>query len=469
MNTRSIRFRLVVPYAGLVAAVLVAFGAYTYGRLDVFLHDVLQSSLEHRAQQIAQGILSKLPAKGERYVAAEIEARYAPALNEKFVRVTNAQGKVIYLSEAPNDRTFTPEEIPPFAGERSPPATQEWALKGYAPILISRLPATVGGSDYLVEVGTSLSGSRRILQALLLALALGVPIVLGVAVLGGSMLVKRALAPVQKIMGAAQDITLRHLDRRLPTLDSGDELAGLSVVLNQMIERLDESFQTTSRFTADASHELRTPLTIIHGELEAILLGQTMTGELRDELASLLDEVKRLVRIVEGLVALSRLDTGEAQTERVRVDLGVLATTTAEQMCLLAEEKKIELVCRTGPVVAVEGDRSRLKQVVVNLLDNAIKYTPDRGQVSLAVRAENGSACLEVSDTGPGVAETALPHLFERFYRAEEARSGPVTGAGLGLSIVHSICSAHGGTVTADNQPGGGCRVTVRLPRAIDS
>jgi heavy metal sensor kinase len=299
-----------------------------------------------------------------------------------------------------------------------------------------------------------------------MTLLIGLPVVLGIVIAGGYVLTKRALQPVQTMMRAAQEITLSHLSRRLPTLQSDDEIALLAVVLNQMIARLDESFQNTGRFTADASHELRTPLTIMRGELEAMLLSRSLAPGMRDALASLHEEVERLVRIVEGLFALSRLDTGEAQTERVRFDLAKLAETTADQMCLLAEVKHIDLVRETTHPVEIEGDRTRLKQVVVNLLDNAIKYTPEHGRISMAVRAEDSTALLEVSDTGPGVSDTALPHLFERFFRADEVRSREIGGAGLGLSIVQSICTAHGGSVTAANTPPSGCRFTVELPLA---
>ena len=466
MNTRSIRFRLIGLYAGLLAIVMLAFGAYTYKRLQHFIHDVLGSSLEHRAQQIAQGILKEIPAKGESYVAAEIEARYAPALNDKFVRVTRQDRSILYLSTEPNDRSFTPENVRPFAGGKTPPIMREQPIANGSAMLIATLPSTAAGHEYVIEVGTSLAGSDRVLQALLLTLAAGLPVLMGVAIFGGYVLMKRALTPVQNIMRAAQDITLHHLGRRLPVSDSGDEIAGLSLALNQMIARLDESFQHTSRFSADASHELRTPLAIIHGELEAILLGRKLEPDLRDALASLQEEIQRLVRIVEGLFALSRLDTGEAQTERVRLDLAKLAETTAEQMCLLAEEKHIDLVCETREPVEVEGDRARLKQVVVNLLDNAIKYTPENGRISLTVKSRNGTAFLEVADSGPGVSPAALPHLFERFYRADEVRSRDIGGAGLGLSIVHSICTAHGGSVSVENIAPTGCQVTVGLPKA---
>ncbi|MEO6741866.1 MAG: ATP-binding protein [Chthoniobacteraceae bacterium] len=466
MNTRSIRFRLIGLYAGLLALVMLLFGAYTRMRLDHFLRVVLQTTLEHRAEQIVRDILPEIPKRGEAYVGTEIEKRFAPAINDRFVRVTRRGGQVLYLSGVPNDGNFTPEEVPAPAGDAPQGFTREQRLPKGSTMLITTLPGSIGGQDYLVEVGTSLAASNAVLRRLLLTLAAGLPVLTGLAIFGGYFLMKRAMKPVRDIIVSAQDITLHHLSRRLPVADSGDEIAELSKVLNQMIARLDESFQHTSRFTADASHELRTPLTVIHCELEAILRDRPLDVDLREALGSLLDEVVRLVRIVEGLFALSKLDTGEARSERVRFDLAKLAETTAEQMCLLAEEKHIKLVCETREQTEVEGDHSRLKQVIVNLLDNAIKYTPEAGRISLTVREDNGCALLEVADNGPGVSEAALPHLFKRFYRADEAHSREVEGAGLGLSIVHSICTAHGGSVSIRNVAPTGCQVTVQLPKA---
>jgi len=466
MNTRSIRFRLIGLYAGLLALVMLLFGAYTHTRLDHFLRTTLQGTLDHRAQQIVHDILPGIPKLGESYVGAEIEKRFAPAINDRFVRVTRRGGEVLYLSGVPNDGNFVPESVPPFAAETKQASTREQAVPGDSAMLIATLPGSVAGQDYVVEVGTSLAASNNVLRGLLVTLAVGLPVLTGLAIFGGYVLMKRAMKPVQDIIVSAQDITLHHLSRRLPVTDSGDEIAELSKVLNQMIARLDESFQHTSRFTADASHELRTPLTVIHCELESILRNRKLDVDLREALGSLLDEVVRLVRIVEGLFALSKLDTGEARSEPVRFDLAKLAETTAEQMCLLAEEKHIQLACKTSEQVEVEGDHSRLKQVIVNLLDNAIKYTPDGGKISLTVHAENGSAFLDVTDNGPGVSEAALPHLFKRFYRADEAHTREVEGAGLGLSIVHSICTAHGGAVSIRNTPPTGCQVTVQLPKA---
>ncbi len=304
------------------------------------------------------------------------------------------------------------------------------------------------------------------MSVLLWTLAAGLLVIVTLTILGGWSLMRRALSPVGNIAVAAQEITLRDLRRRLPVPDTRDEIADLSVVLNRMIARLQESFENVSRFTADASHELRTPLTIIRGELEGIISRARVNDDVRSALGSLLEEVERLVTIVQRLFALSRLDAGEAQSERLKLNLAELAETTVDQMSLLTEEKGISFRCLTNEIVEVEGDPTRLKQVIVNLLDNAIKYTPNGGEIELAVWAANGTAFIEIKDTGPGIPEAALPHVLERFYRADEVHSRDVEGAGLGLAIVQSIAFAHGGSVSVNSAPDHGCQVTVSLPRA---
>jgi heavy metal sensor kinase len=467
MNPRSIHFRLIGLYAGLLAIVMLAVEGYTYKRLEYFLHATLRKSLEHRAMQITQGILAEIPERGESYVSSEIEARYAPALNDKFVRVTKTSGAVIYRSGPPNNHSFTPESVPPDTASSGPGKLirTEHFPDGNA-LLIASLSSSIATSTYLVEVGASLAEANRVLQALLVSLSFVFLVLMTVAVLGGHVLMKRGMIPVKNIMAAAQDITLHHLNRRLPVSDSGDEIAGLSIALNQMIARLDESFQHTSRFTADASHELRTPLTIIHGEVETILKARQLDPELRDDLESLHHEVLGLVRIVERLFALARMDAGQIQAERIRLNLGTLVETTAEQMCVLAVDKQIQLECKIQQPTEVDGDRSGLKQTIVNLLDNAIKYTPQNGRVSLGVYAQNNAVIFEVADTGCGVTESELPRLFQRFYRTQAVRSSNVDGVGLGLSIVHSVCTAHGGSVTATNRSPSGLKITVSLPKA---
>src|SRR5579862_3139563 len=309
-----------------------------------------------------------------------------------------------------------------------------------------------------------MDGVQADLKKWLLFLATMLPVVLAIAVGGGFVLVKRALLPVDRIAASAERISSQNLSERLPVAQTGDEFERLSLALNRMIERLDAAFQHSRRFVADASHELRTPLAVLQGELESLVRQPQFTPEWRDRVGSALEEVDRLAHIVEGLFAISRLDAGEAAAERVPLDLAQLVSATADQMSLLAEDKGIKVTCDASTGIWVEGDRARLKQVVVNLLDNAIKYTPQGGTVKLKVDRENGKAVLEVADTGVGIPTEALPRVFERFFRVDPARSRERGGAGLGLSIVKSICLAHHGKVEASSGPGGGSRFRVELP-----
>jgi len=321
-----------------------------------------------------------------------------------------------------------------------------------------------GNPAYLVEFGELLDPVETMLNHLFLQLALGLPLAVIIITVGGYLLVRRALTPVEEITRAAERITQHNLSERLPVARNGDELERLSVSLNRMITRLDDAFQNSKRFVADASHELRTPLTILRGELENIAEDPRFDSELRDRAGSMLEEAVHLSRIVEHLFTLSRLDAGEAQTEWTRFDLSELAKTTADQMSLLAEDKKISIACDVNRQILVEGDRARLKQIVVNLLDNAIKYTPADGKIQLRVHAVNGHAILEVADNGIGIPSAALPHVFERFFRADQTRADGSESAGLGLSIVKSICTAHGADMEVQSTVGSGSCFRVKLP-----
>src|SRR6266508_3256923 len=379
--------------------------------------------------------------------------------------MTRADGSVMYLSDEPESKRFDPSRVPPLKVLASQESLREEHLTADSELMIFALPFSAkNGGRYVIEVGASNREIERVLHGLLLAIAIGLPVVVAVAIAGGYLLMRRALRPVDEITQSAERITSRNLSERLPVTETGDELERLSVGLNRMIARLDESFQHIHRFSADASHELRTPLTILRGELEAAAQQQQITPELRDTLGSALEETERLSRIVESLMAISRLDAGEARMGYARFDLGELTSGTTEQMRLLAEDKNIALRCEAERQVGIEGDRARLKQVIVNLVDNAIKYTHDGGLVGVKVYATNGRAVLEVNDNGVGIPTEALPHIFERFYRVDKARSRQMGGAG--LSSVKAIVTAHGGQIRVESVEGRGSRFLVELPVA---
>jgi heavy metal sensor kinase len=465
VNTRSLKFQLIVWYASLLAGGFVLLGAAAYLALERYLVGALKESQLRRARQIAQLVTEKSKKSALSNAGSEIEARYAPGLNDRFVRVSRENGEVLYLSSAPASLTFSPSTLPPPIWPSGPEAVRRVSLGNRREMLLTSHTVPVqGGERYLVETGALLDEVQQDLRQWLILLIAGLPVVAAIAVGGGYFLIKRALMPVDQIAATAERIGSHNLSQRLPVANTADELERLSITLNHMIQRLEQAFQHSRRFMADASHELRTPLTVLRGELETFVQEPSVAPEMRERLGSALEELERLVNIVEGLFAISRLDAGEAQAELVKFDLGKLASSTTDQMSLLGEDKNIKITCAAANDVWVEGDRARMKQVVVNLLDNAIKYTPQGGAVGLNVRTRDGKAVLEVTDNGMGIPADSLPRVFERFYRVDEARSRELGGAGLGLSIVKSICAAHHGCVEATSTPGQGSVFRVELP-----
>src|SRR5215216_3361336 len=468
MNTRSIRFRPTVWYTGLLAGLLALFSIATYVVLQRYLTETLKDSLAKQARDIGQTLLANVNQSGEAYVIDEIKEHYAPETNDLFLRVTRADGSVVYASGQPKNKSFDPSQIPAQTGSASEESSREIELDSGPDLLVDSLPfATADGSHFLIEVGAPYKEIEEVSHGLLLALAIALPFVVAIAVGGGYFLMRRALKPVDEITKSAERITSRNLSERLPVAQTGDELERLSVSLNQMIARLEKAFQQSNRFAADASHELRTPLSILRGELETLARKPDTPSDIRETIGSALEETERLTKITENLLALSRLDA-ETQLEQTRVDLGELVTTTTDQMKLLAEDKKISLRCNTSMHTEVKGSRARLKQLVVNLVDNAIKYTPEGGEVQVTVTKNDDQAILEVTDTGVGIPAESLPQIFERFYRADRARTRTLGGTGLGLSIVKSICKAHGGNVKAESIDGRGSRFRVELPLVND-
>jgi len=458
VNTRSVGFRLVAWHAGVSLLVCAGFGLYTYFGLSYFLRLARTDTLQRRAREVAAILAAHVEREGEAYTVDLIKTSYAPENNDRFIRIRRPDGSVLYLSGEPTDRAFDPAAVP--MGPDTPgPVT-------LGNLLLVRTSAMVDGRRYIVDCGGSKLPDAQVLRGFLVMLGFGLPVILLVVVAGGAVLVRQALAPVRRIIDAAKAITSSNLGQRLPVADTDDELEHLSVVLNQMIGRLEEAFRHAQRFSADASHELRTPLTIMRVELESLTHETALDTPTREKIASILEETERMGKMAEGLLAISRLESGEAVINVSRFDLSKLVAATAEQIALLAEEKGIAIRCQAAEPVEVSGDRFRLQQVIVNLLDNAIKYSPAGGNIMLDTRAAGGEALLQVTDQGPGIPPDALPHVFERFFRADSVRTHSVNGTGLGLSIVRSICLAHGGTVEAANQPGGGCRITVRLPLA---
>jgi heavy metal sensor kinase len=459
-HPRSIRLKLISLYVGLLVIVFLVFGAFIYWSFHQFLLGALDRTLTRRADQIAVMILEKLPTRGAGYVAGEIQALYAFELNERVIRIMDAAGRILYAS--PNAGKLAP--LPPALLAAPHTVRNVFPATGAELRVVTVHHRLADGQDYVVEVGGPETDVEGDLHNLLLTLGIVSPLLLGGAIVAGYFLLGRALRPVDQIVASAERITLKNLSERLPVAATGDEFERISNALNRMIQRLNEAFQVATRFSADASHELRTPLTIIRGELEALSRDPSLTGEPGERVADILEEVERLGHIVEGLLLVSRLEAGEVQMHFESVDLGALARSVVDQMELLSEEKQQQVRLEIDPAVYVEGDKIRLEQVVVNLLDNAIKYTPKGGTIGLKVAKEGRGAVFEITDTGIGIAAAALPHIFDRFFRAEEVRARRLEGSGLGLAIVRSIVEANGGEIRAASDGSNGTCMRVELP-----
>jgi two-component system, OmpR family, heavy metal sensor histidine kinase CusS len=283
---------------------------------------------------------------------------------------------------------------------------------------------------------------------------------------GGWLILRRTLAPVTALTQAAERIHAANLAEQLPRSGNRDELDRLTRVFNDMTMRLHDSFQSIRGFTLHASHELRTPLTVMQGELETALRDEGLSTTERDRLASLLDEVQRLTQIVDGLSFLTKADAGILKFASEPVQLDELVREGYADAQILGGTKQVQVQLQDCASITVKGDRHRLRQLLLILTDNAIKYNRQRGRVELSLLARNGSAVISVSNTGPGFSSELAGRVFDRFFRGDPAHSHDVEGCGLGLSIAKGIVQAHGGDIRIVSAPNRLTTVIVELPVA---
>lgn len=293
----------------------------------------------------------------------------------------------------------------------------------------------------------------------------GVPPAL-IALGGGWWFMRRALTPVAELTAAAEKVHEGNLNRKLSRTGNGDELDRLTEVFNAMTARLAGSFSRIREFTLHASHELKTPLTVLHGEMETTLADVSLAPAHREQLLSQLDEIQRLARIVDGLTLLTKADAGQVQLAREPLPLHELVTEVFADAQILAQPRGVQVSLVRCDEVILAGDRHRLRQLFLNLADNAVKYCQPRGAVRIELRAESGDARFSIANTGPGISPEQLPRVFEPFFRGDPSHNSAVDGCGLGLSIAQWIVAAHSGTIQITSAPGELTTVTVQLPLA---
>jgi signal transduction histidine kinase len=453
---RSVTARLVAFYCLLLVALGGAFLGVTVLSFHYFTQQTLADILSMRNRDVWNLARESLddPAR----LSEMIERRFSPELQNRFIRVRIGE-KVVYQSGDPEAATFSASEVPwlnPATGPR-------WARVGNL-MLYSRSYYAPGLGPISVATGLSyhlaLAVERRLLESLLI----GLPLLLLISALAGYALMRRALTPLETMIQAADSYTFNDPRRRLPLDNAEPRVAALGMALNRILERLDGAYGHVSRFSADAAHELRTPLSIIRGELEQVAGGRLAPEETARTLASALEEMKRLGATVDSLIVLSRLEGLPGRRLQGAVDLSALAEQATAMAAPAAVRKGIELGHVRGAPLMVRGDGEQLALLLGALLDNAIKFTPPGGHVTVETGVDAGMAFVTVEDTGIGIDPRHHERVFDRFYRAQ-----PVAGdksPGLGLSLVRAVAAAHGGRASLRSVPDLGSIFRVDLPPA---
>ena len=461
-----LRITLTLWYGSALAAVLMSFALVVYAVMAKDLRDQVDRQLESSAVVAIRSLQQR--GFGPFIQFEDLSEQFPElAVVDKFFQIFSPTGRITIQS--PNLRT---RDIPlsraslesAFKGHTT---FESAAFPGESSIRLISVPIVEDGALLnIVQVGTSLRPMDETLHRLLAVLLLTGPVALGLSLIGGWFLAGRALRPVDQITSAAQRITASDLSRRLSVPTSSDEIGRLATTFNDMIARLETSFSQIRQFSADASHELRTPLTVMKGESELALRRSRSADEYKLVLESNLEEIDRLSRIVDELLFLSRADLGQVKLERQAVKLDALVADIQRQASVLGQDQQIHVAL--GPVDPVEllGDEWRLRELLLNLVDNAIKYSRPGGTIELSLIRQAPMARLTVSDHGIGIPLDAQSRIFDRFFRADNARAHSRKGTGLGLALCKWIVEAHQGRIELDSVPGDRTRVTVVLPLA---
>jgi heavy metal sensor kinase len=461
---KQLRSRLTLWYVGVLAAALLLFVTGT----SFLLFWQLRTQLDrYNIQDVetVEGLLYFTPG-GQ----LELKENYhnhpeSKLVLERLLEVRVPDGAVLYRNERLGSRSLGGM---PFPGEGvGGYSNREERLSDGTRVRMVSRRHSIDGHPTLIRLAYSEEHLWLHLEELLAASLLALPLTLAVAAFAGYALARRALAPLEQMALRAEQITSERLDERLPTDNVDGELGQLARAFNSTLARLEQSFEQLRRFTSDASHELRTPLTAMRSVGEVGLQKDGSREEYRDIIGSMLEEGNRLTRLVDSLLTISRADAGAIQFHPSVFSVLELAREAAALLEVLMEEKSLKLTLSGDETAAVKGDRLFLRQSLVNIIHNAVKYSPARGTISVNVRLDGaGRVMIEIADDGPGIPPEHLTSVFDRFYRVDKSRTRNEGGAGLGLSIANWAVQAHGGEIGLDSAPGAGCTFRIFLPAA---
>jgi heavy metal sensor kinase len=452
MTRVSIRLRLTLWYFAVLLLGLALFGAGLWFAIEHQLMAGVDSRLMERAAGLRTVVTIEGVIRDRRQLRQELSEFAREVPEGALIRLGDSSGSLLssefdfpagFHSETPVYRTLSQH------GHRMRVLTMGFQHE----------------RNYDVLVASSLDEVTAMLAALRTLLLLLIPAVLVVACLGGYWVSGRALAPVDTITRAARSITVENLSGRLPVPRTGDEIERLSHAWNDVLERLEHSVIRIGQFTADASHELRSPIAVIRATAELALRRERTSEDYRRSLAEIQSEAERMTDLAESLLALARADTAAAAMPLEHVDLREVVNEVARHSAPAAEAKAIDLQVSTGEALAVApANAPAIRRVLLALMDNALKHTPRGGRVTVSCSERGGGVLLAVEDTGEGIPPAALPHIFERFYRADTARTSG-NGVGLGLAIAQSIAEAHGSHIAVQSTQGYGARFELLLRR----
>jgi heavy metal sensor kinase len=453
----SLRWRLTLWYVGLLTGVLILFSAGVYIALSKQLLDAEDDALQNLAQLLDPSV-SMSHGKLQFKDSADTTKGH-----DRFVRVYTLTGLRVFDNSAVVGNHVPVSSGVGYANEgKSHFDTIDIDDQHFRVLSmpIQRNNQVVG----VLQVAEELDEAVLTLRRLLLILLTIIPATLALASWGGTFLSGRALKPIDQLTRTAQQISTLDLSQRIGLPPRNDELGRLAATFDTMIERLEQAWRRQRQFTADASHELRTPLTAIRGQIEVALSEERSAEEYRAVLETVQTQNARMSRLVSDLLMLARADAG-LQLHCEALDLAQLTRDVGEQLQPMAEANGLHFEVCAPAAVPIVADEDRLLQVFFNLVENALKYTPPGGCVTLACSEEAANALLTVSDTGPGIPPHALPHIFDRFYRVDESRQRVRGGEGLGLAIVHTLVEAHGGSIVVQSELGKGTTFRVQLPQ----
>jgi heavy metal sensor kinase len=461
MKLNSIRTRLTAWYLAVLAAGLIILAVSSWYGMRAIVIRAVDEELLDRIHDVEKLLDQSGPSPGLSEAGAALQERFRLAAAADLVQVSDEQGNWLYRSPALEHNGVGLRSFTQLGRE---PVLEVLEVAG-EPIRFATVRVSVRGRIWIVQVAESIQEHTADLDQFGRLLRWLIPGLLALAGVGGYWISRTALLPVDRITAAAESISIHNLGGQLSVPRSGDELQRLSETLNRMLARLNESVQRMSQFTADASHELRAPVSIIRTTAELAVQGQRSGAESREDMMIILAEAERVTSLIDSLLLLARADAGEDGLQRELTDLPTILCQAVEQCGAPADKKKLNLRSSPGDEpVAVMADAEAMRRLFVILVDNAVKYTPDGGEIDVRLEAGAEWAIVRVTDTGIGIAEKDLPHIFDRFWRADKVRSRSMGGAGLGLSIARWISDRHGWSINARAMPGGGTQFTVTIP-----